>query len=294
MAVWSNRFTGMRRLAGGRFRMGSDTHYPEEAPSRWAEVGSFWIDAAPVTNRQFAKFVAATGHVTTAEIAPTLEAFPDADPDKLLAGSAVFTPPDHPVPTDDPTQWWSYVVGANWRRPQTDGLSADQLPHHPVVHVSFDDAQAYAAWAGKVLPTEAEWEFAARGGLDGAAYAWGENFEPSGRPMANTWQGAFPHENLLTDGYARTSPVRSYPANGYGLYDMIGNVWEWTTQPYGPDQGSVSCCGASGRGPTALTLKGGSHLCAPNYCRRYRPAARHMQTPDSSTSHIGFRCIVRG
>ncbi|MEW5684025.1 MAG: formylglycine-generating enzyme family protein [Pseudomonadota bacterium] len=283
----------MRRLRGGRFLMGSDVHYPEEAPSRWAEAPPFWIDATPVTNTQFARFVAETGHVTSAEIAPTRQQYPDADPANLVAGSTLFSPPTGPVDLSDPGQWWTYAPGVTWRTPQDDGLGWRDLPHHPVVHVSYADAQAYAAWVGKRLPTEAEWEFAARGDLTHAAFAWGDTLEPRGRPLANVWQGAFPHENLLRDGFARTSPVRSFPANGHGLFDMIGNVWEWTVSPFDAAPGPTPCCGGgAARGPTVLTLKGGSHLCAPNYCQRYRPAARHAQTPDTSTSHIGFRCVA--
>lgn len=284
---------GMRRLPGGVFRMGSDVHYPEEAPSRLVEVAPFWMDATPITNRQFAAFVEATGHVTTAERPPHAADHPNAEPSRLQPGSAVFTPPAAAVPLDDPQAWWRYRLGANWRAPQDDERSWRDAPDHPVVHVSFHDAQAYAAWAGKALPTEAEWEFAARGGLDGAPFAWGGELEPRGRHMANLWQGAFPHQNLQADGYARTSPVRAFPPNRYGLFDLIGNTWEWTVDRFDRSGQARPCCGGQASGQTVLTLKGGSHLCAPSYCQRYRPAARHAQTAESSTSHIGFRCVLR-
>ncbi|OJW73939.1 MAG: gliding motility-associated lipoprotein GldK [Sphingomonadales bacterium 63-6] len=291
-------------LEGGRFWMGSDDHYPEERPCREVEIGPFEIDAIPVTNRQFARFVEATGYVTLAERAPDPADYPDADPAMLRPGSSVFMPPSHLSMGMNPMQWWQFVFGADWRQPLgPDGANADLLDH-PVVHIAHEDAQAFADWAGKRLPTEAEWEFAARGGLDRAAYAWGEELAPGGAMLANFWQGRFPLENSLLDGWERTSPVRTYPANPFGIYDMIGNVWEWCSDWYSdmPDRKSPSCCGGEdaraashdpndpGRNFPRRVLKGGSHLCAENYCRRYRPAARYPQTIDTSTSHIGFRC----
>jgi sulfatase modifying factor 1 len=305
-------FADMIYLPNGEFRMGSDRHYPEEAPAHRARVAAFWIDRAPVTNRQYRRFVNATGHVTFAEIAPDPKDYPGALPKMLKAGSLIFTPPDGAVDLKDWSKWWRFKFGADWRRPYGPRSSISGLDDHPVVHVAYRDAEAYARWAGKDLPTEAEWEFAARGGLDGAEYAWGEEFTPAGKPMANTWQGAFPHENLKLDGYERTSPVMSFPPNGYGIYDMIGNVWEWTADFWSerhPAEASKACCVPQNPrgGPeresydprqpeiriARKVLKGGSHLCAPNYCRRYRPAARHAQPVDTSMSHVGFRCIVR-
>ncbi len=215
-------------IPGGTFRMGSDRHYPEEAPAHRVTVASCWIDRTPVTNRQFRRFVEATGYVTVAEAAPDPKDYPGALPHMLKPGSLVFTPPPHPVDLRDWRQWWKFEFGANWPRPYGRGRSNHGLDDHPVVHVALQDAEAYAAWAGKALPTEAEWEYAARGGLDGAEFAWGDELTPGGRHMANTWQGRFPHENLAADGYRRTSPVETFPPNGYGLFDMIGNVWEWT------------------------------------------------------------------
>lgn len=302
----------MIRIRGGSFRMGSDSHYAEEAPAHRVTVDGFWIDAAPVTNRQFRAFVAATGHVTSAEIAPDPKDYPGALPHLLRAGSLVFNPPSHAVGLDDWSQWWTFKVGAHWRKPYGSGSSIKGLDDHPVVHVAYRDAEAYAAWAGKALPTEAEWEFAARGGLEGAEFAWGDEFTPAGRHMANTWQGAFPHENSREDGYARTSPVTAFPPNGYGVLDMIGNAWEWTSDwwsashpadapkaccvPVNPRGGSEAASYDPGQPAIRIprrVLKGGSHLCAPGYCRRYRPAARHAEAVDTSTSHIGFRCVVR-
>jgi formylglycine-generating enzyme required for sulfatase activity len=298
-------------IPGGRFAMGSDRHYPEEAPVHQVEIDGFLIDRYPVTNRDFARFVAETGHVTFAELAPDPTDYPGALPEMLFAGSLVFAPPRHRVDTRDWSQWWRFVEGADWRRPAGAASAKKALDMHPVVHVTFADALAYARWAGKDLPTEAEWEYAARGGLDGAEYAWGDVFAPNGRHMANTWQGEFPAQNLLKDGYARTSPVGAFPPNGHGLYDMIGNVWEWTsdwfTARHPPDPSKACCIPRNPRGgpeqeshdpcqPVRIArkvVKGGSHLCAPNYCRRYRPAARHAQPVDSSASHIGFRCVVR-
>lgn len=309
----SLRCADMIWIPGGTFRMGSDEHYIEEAPAHRARIDGFWIDRTPVTNRQFLEFVRATNHVTFAEIAPDPKDYPGALPHMLRAGSLVFSPPKRPVDDlRDWGQWWTFKFGANWRRPYGPRTSLSGLNDHPVVHVAYSDALAYAKWAGKDLPTEAEWEFAARGGLDGTEFAWGDEFAPGGRQMANTWQGAFPHENLRLDGYERTSPVASFPPNGYGVYDMIGNVWEWTSDWYSPrhetDAEKACCIPTNPRGGCAETshdahqpdiriprkvLKGGSHLCAPNYCRRYRPAARHPEPVDTSTSHVGFRCIVR-
>jgi formylglycine-generating enzyme required for sulfatase activity len=290
---------GMIWIAAGAFRMGSERHYPEEAPVRSVSVGSLWIDPAPVTNRAFREFAEATGYTTVAEKVPDARHYPGALPHMLKPGSLVFTPPRHPVDLRDFSQWWRYEFGANWRRPYGRGRANQGLDDHPVVHVAYADALAYAAWAGKALPTEAEWEYAARGGLDGAEYAWSDELTPGGRHMANVWQGEFPRENLATDGHARTSPVGVFPANGYGLYDMIGNVWEWTTDWSSPQDAADApspCCipeKAAGARIPRKVVKGGSHLCAPNYCRRYRPAARHAQPIDTGMSHVGFRCVVR-
>jgi formylglycine-generating enzyme required for sulfatase activity len=305
--------TDMVWLPGGVFLMGSDQHYPEEQPAHRVRVDGFWVDRTPVTNREFRRFVEATGHVTFAEIAPDPKDYPGALPHMLKPGSLVFTPPRGAVDLRDWSQWWKFKFGANWRRPYGPGNPAAAFDEHPVVHVAYSDAEAYAKWAGKELPTEAEWEYAARGGLDGAEFAWGEEFTPQRKYMANTWQGDFPHENTRADGYARTSPVTAFPPNGYGIYDMIGNTWEWTTDWYAarhvaspaspccpsenprgaPREGSYDSCQPDIRIPRKV-LKGGSHLCAPNYCRRYRPAARHAEPIDTSTSHVGFRCILRG
>ncbi len=298
-------------IPGGAFRMGSDRHYVEEAPAHGVIVDGFWMDATPVTNRQFAAFVAATGHVTMAERKPDPRDYPGALPHMLRAGSLVFNPTPRPVSLEDWSQWWSFKFGADWRHPLGPGSSIRGLDDHPVVHVAYPDALAYARWAGKSLPTEAQWEYAARGGLEGAEFAWGDELTPGGRHMANIWQGAFPFENTAEDGFERTSPVASYPPNGYGLFDMIGNVWEWTCdwyEPKHPDEALKACCiprnprgGREERSYDPLqpsvriprkVLKGGSHLCAPSYCRRYRPAARHPEPIDTSTSHVGFRCVV--
>ena len=290
----------------GDFLMGSEDFYPEERPVHRRSVRGLWVDRHPVTNAEFRRFVKDTGHLTTAETVPSAADFPDASEDQLVPGSLVFTQPEHPVPLDDFRVWWAWVPGAQWRHPEGPGSTLHGRERHPVVHVSHADAAAYAAWVGKELPTEAEWEYAARGGLDGATYAWGDTATVRGRIMANTWHGRFPSENLRLDGYERTSPVGEFPANGYGLVDVCGNVWEWTTSGYTRDHGPAArsdpqpagrpCCGppASARGPeTRLVIKGGSHLCAPNYCLRYRPSARHAQTADTSTSHLGFRCVLR-
>jgi len=310
--VQADPIANMRPIPGGTFLMGSDKHYPEEAPAHRVKVDPFWIDPTPVTNRQFKEFVRATGHVTVAEVAPRAEDYPGALPHMLYAGSLVFMPPSYPVDLRDWSHWWNFLKGANWRRPYGPTSNLNGFENHPVVHVAYADALAYARWAGKDLPTEAEWEFAARGGLDGAEFAWGDEFTPGGRHLANTWQGSFPHENLCDDGFARTSSVTAFPANPYGVHDMIGNVWEWTSDWYsqkheadakkaccipqnprgGGEEGSYDSCQPAIKIPRKV-LKGGSHLCAPNYCRRYRPAARHAEAVDTSTSHVGFRCVIR-
>jgi formylglycine-generating enzyme len=273
-------------IPGGEFLMGSDDFYPEEAPARRVALDGFWMDTHPVTVSQFRRFVRSTGHVTVAERSPDPAEFPDADP--------------------------ALLVPASWRHPEGPDSNLNGRDRHPVTHVAHEDAEAYALWAGKELATEAEWEFAARGGLERAVYVWGDEFAPRGRMMANTWQGEFPWQNLGTDRYEGTSPVRSFRPNGFGLFDMAGNVWEWTSDYFavnGTDEAEHACCaprnprvtspeaslvpGQPGANVPRRVIKGGSHLCAPNYCLRYRPAARQSETVDTSTGHIGFRCIVR-
>ncbi len=267
---------GMTWLGPGEFAMGSDDFYPEERPVRRVAVDGFWIDERPVTVGEFRRFVKATGHVTMAE--RKIDA--DVDP-----GSLVFRRSRGPVDLSDVRNWWANVPGATWERPEGPGSDTYRRGRHPVTQIAFEDAQAYAAWAGKALPTEAEWEYAARGGLDGAVFAWGDEFDAG---LANTWQGEFPWQR---EGPATTSPVGSFPPNGYGLFDMTGNVWEWTCDDA---NGSTerSCCTPSEPGEQRV-IKGGSHLCAPNYCLRYRPAARQFEAIDTSTTHIGFRCVIR-
>jgi sulfatase modifying factor 1 len=288
----------MAWISGGTFLMGSEDFYPEERPVRSVAVEGLWMDTKPVTAAQFRRFVRETGHVTVAERPLDPQDYPDADPALLVPGSLVFRRTAGPVPLDDVRSWWEYAPGASWKRPGGPGTTINGRDHHPVVQVAFEDAAAYAAWAGKELPTEAEWEHAARGGLEGAPFVWGDEELLGGEPAANTWQGRFPWENLKLDGYEDTSPVGSFPPNGYGLYDMAGNVWEWTTDFFAPDgnRGAPVCCAPSlmpGERFPRRVIKGGSHLCAPNYCLRYRPAARQSETVDTSTGHIGFRCIVR-
>ncbi len=302
---------GMIWIPGGEFAMGSDDHYPEERPVHRAAVNGFWLDRHPVTNAQFARFVADTNHVTFAEIAPDAAQYPGALPEMLYAGSLVFVKPATRVDLRDIGNWWSFMRAADWQHPEGPASSLVGRDDHPVVHVTYADAEAYAAWASKALPTEAEWEFAARGGLESAEFAWGDDLTLGGQHMANTWQGEFPWQSLNEDGFESTSPVGSFPLNGYGLHDMIGNVWEWTTDWYTAGHGAnddACCVPANPRGAREeesynpdepniriprKVLKGGSHLCAPNYCRRYRPAARFPEPIDTSTSHVGFRCIVR-
>jgi sulfatase modifying factor 1 len=303
---------GMQYIPGGTFRMGSDSFYPEEKPAHRIGIDGFWIDACAVTNSDFAKFVAVTNYITVAERPIDPVGYPGADPDLLKPGSAVFCPPGGRVDLRKFGNWWAHIPGANWRLPAGPGSGIGGREQDPVVHVAFEDAAAYAAWAGKDLPTEAEWELAARGGLDGASFCWGDEFRPNGRWMANTWQGEFPWQNLELDGFAGRAPVGSFPPNAYGLYDMAGNVWEWTRDWYAErhlaDANKACCVPRNPRGVPEdrsydsmqigcciprKVIKGGSYLCAPNYCRRYRPAARHPQPIDTPTCHIGFRCVIR-
>ncbi len=300
-------------IPGGEFMMGSNDFYPEERPVHEVAVDPFWMDEHPVTVAEFRRFVKATGYVTWAELPPDPAEYPDADPDLLVPGSLVFHTTPGPVDLTDYHNWWSWVPGAQWRYPEGPGSTLHGRERHPVTHVAYQDVAAYADWAGKDLPTEAEWEFAARGGLDGKVFTWGDEFAPKGKMMANTWQGEFPWQNLLLDRYERTSPVKRFAPNGYGLFDMAGNVWEWTSDFFTPAHAGEEdrpCCmpsnprvtspdasyhaGAPGEHIPRRVTKGGSHLCAPNYCLRYRPAARQGEAVDTSTCHIGFRCVVRG
>ena len=290
------------KFPGGEYLLGSDTHYPEEGPVRWERVADFRIDAYPVTNRRFQEFVEATGYVTIAERPPHPHLYPGARPQDLVPGSLVFVMSDGPVDLGDFRNWWSWVPGANWRRPLGPDSSLEGLEDHPVVHVAYPDAIAYTRWRGMRLPSETEWESAARGGLEGADFTWGDLDTQETAPRANTWQGRFPYENTELDGWTRTSPVGYYEPNGYGLYDMTGNVWEWTSTPYYEPSHRGGCCGPprnasttrSADGPFPYrTIRGGSHLCTTQYCFRYRPAARQPQTIDTSSSHLGFRCVSR-
>jgi sulfatase modifying factor 1 len=284
-------------VPGGSFRMGSTSFYPEEAPIHTVIVDGFAIERHPVTNTQFAEFVSATGYVTIAERELDLSQYPGAAPADLVPGALVFRPTAGPVDLRDWRQWWDWVPGASWRHPLGPDSGIDGKADHPVVQVAYADAQAYARWAGRRLPTEAEWEYAARAGTT-TTYPWGDDVAPCGRLMANTWQGKFPYRNDGADGWVGTSPVGAFPPNGFGLVDMIGNVWEWTTtvyaahhRPGGAQQ--ISACCAPAVDPTInQTLKGGSHLCAPEYCHRFRAAARSPQSQDSATTHIGFRCLT--
>jgi formylglycine-generating enzyme len=307
--------TDMIEIPAGRFAMGSKGFYAEEEPVRPVEVDAFTIDPGPVTVGEFTRFAEATGYVTVAERPPDPSDYPDADPSLLVEGSAVFHPTEGPVPLDNPGRWWAYVPGANWRHPWGPGSDNSQRQDHPVTHIAYEDAEAFASWAGKALPTEAEWEYAARGGLDGAVFAWGDEQHPGGELMANHWQGDFPWRNTGAKGWVGTTPVGLFPENAYGLFDMTGNVWEWTSDYYssrGAAAGETRspCCspprnprvespdasydvGRPGAHIARRVIKGGSHLCAPSYCLRYRPAARQPEAIDTSTSHIGFRCVAR-
>jgi len=300
-------------IPGGTFRMGSEDCYAEERPVHEVTIDGFWIDRYEVTNEQFARFVEATGYVTVAERPLNAADYPGAPVENLVPGSMVFWKRSGPVDLSNYVNWWRWTPGASWRHPIGPDSTIQGIEQHPVVHVAYEDAENYALWAGKELASESEWEFAARGGLDGKKFTWGDEEFPDGKAMVNSWQGEFPWQNLLTDGYEGTSPVGSFPPNGYGLYDMTGNVWEWTSDWYVPrhaDELVKSCCGPSTNpritspdksyDPTQpqfrlarKVVKGGSHLCAPNYCLRYRPAARQPQMIDTGMSHIGIRCITR-
>jgi len=297
----------MIAIGGGTFTMGSDRFYPEEAPPHQVTVEEFRIDPYLVSSDDYRAFVEATGHVTVAERPLDLSGIPGAPVSSLPPGSLVFVQTAGPVDLGDSHNWWRYVQGASWRHPQGPESSIDGLGDHPVVHVAYEDALAYARWAGKALPTEAEWEFAARGGLEGKHFTWGDEIEPGGKIMANTWHGEFPWKRVDPFGFERTSPVGSFPPNGFGLYDMAGNAWEWTADWFRPHEAvdfEKSCCAPpsveESYDPTQpairiprRVLKGGSHLCAPSYCMRFRPAARMPQMIDTGMSHIGFRCVSR-
>ena len=295
---------GMVWIPSGTFIMGSDEGNPDEQPIRPVTINGFWMDKTEVTNEQFQKFVDATGYVTIAERKPKAEDFPGADPALLVPGSVVFSPPDHEVPLDNHFQWWQYVPGADWRHPEGPGSTIEGREKHPVVHVAWEDAVAYCEWAGKRLPTEAEWEYAARGGLDRQPYVWGQTKSPGEQHMANIWQGEFPVNNTAKDGYPATAPVGSYSTNGFGLYDMAGNVWEWCQDWYRPDAyqsgeklnptGPPSSFDPNEPGTPKRVIRGGSYLCSDVYCTGYRPSARMKTAPDTGLSHTGFRCVKDG
>jgi formylglycine-generating enzyme len=298
---------GMTWIPGGEFWMGTTAdQMPDAHPWHRVYVDGFWMDKTEVTNEQFAKFVEATGYVTVAERKPRKEDYPGASPEKLVAGSVVFSPPNHPVPLDNHYQWWNYVSGANWRRPKGPGSGIESRMNHPVVHIAYEDALAYCRWAGDRLPTEAEFEFASRGGLDRKSYAWGDEFMPGGKHMANTFQGHFPDTNTGEDGYLATAPVGSFPANGYGLFDMAGNVWEWTSDWYRPDyyqtlaatgqiainpKGPADSFDPAEPGTKKRVQRGGSFLCTDQYCSRYIAGGRGKGELDTGTNHLGFRTV---
>ena len=311
---------GMAWIPGGEFSMGStdprndlcggNEPMDDARPVHRVTVGGFWMDLTEVTNAEFARFVAATGYVTIAEKAPRAEDFPGATPDQLVAGSIVFTQPREPVPLDNALRWWRYVLGANWRNPAGPASNLTGREREPVVHVAYADAEAYAAWAGKRLPTEAEWEFAARGGLTGQRYTWGNDLTMNGKWMANIWQGAFPHKNAEDDGFADIAPVASFPANAFGLHDMSGNVWEWCSDWYRPDAYALAVKAANGgvvRDPRGVAKvesfdptepgmakrvqRSGSFLCTDHYCTRYMVGTRGKGEPDTASNHVGFRCV---
>lgn len=305
MSKWGSRRhdraaaeSDMVTVPGATLRMGAEGTYPEESPVHDVEVDPFLLDRFPVTNARFAIFVADIGYRTSAERPVDPADYPDAAPALVHPGSSVFVPSRRPVNLSDLRNWWRYVPGASWRHPEGPGSDLAGRKDHPVVHVTHEDASRYAMWAGKTLPSEPEWELAARGGLVGATYAWGDELEPGGRTMANTWEGPFPWRR--NSRFERTSPVGSFPPNGYDAYDMIGNVWEWTADPWQARRTppNAACCAPQSGGPAAVptagvfVVKGGSFLCSPSYCRRYRPSARQGQPADTSTSHVGFRCAI--
>jgi len=296
---------GMVWIPGGEFWMGAD-EFPDAQPWHKVYVDGFWMDKTEVTNAQFEQFVKETGYVTVAERTPRAEDFPGAPPENLVAGSVVFSPPDHPVKLNDHFQWWSYIKGANWRHPEGPQSNIKSRDNYPVVHIGYEDALAYAKWAGKRLPAEAEFEFAQRGGLDRKLYAWGDEFRPGGKIMANTFQGHFPDKNTAEDGYSHAAPVGSFPPNDYGLYDMAGNVWEWTSDWYRHDyyqtlaaegplvrnpQGPADSFDPSEPGVKKKVHKGGSFLCTDQYCARYIAGGRGKGEPDTGTNHVGFRLV---
>jgi formylglycine-generating enzyme required for sulfatase activity len=298
---------GMVWIPGGTFVRGSDNPHMQDArPTHRVKVDGFWMDRTAVTNEEFARFVDATGYVTVAERTPRAEDFPGAPPENLVAGAMVFTPPDHPVPLNNHLQWWSYVKGASWRHPHGPGSDLKGKDKHPVVQIAWNDAVAYARWAGKRLPTEAEFEFAGRGGLEGKRYAWGDELKPGDRWMANIWQGKFPHRNTEEDGFRETAPVGSFPANGYGLFDIAGNVWQWCSDWYRHDYYATLAAGPqpvenpAGPGNSSdpiepgvakRVMRGGSYLCTDQYCTAYEAGARGKGDPDSGADHLGFRCV---
>jgi sulfatase modifying factor 1 len=307
-AVKAQAPAGMAWVPDGEFWMGSDEPgFTDARPWHRVRLNGFWIDKTEVTNEQFARFVQATGYITVAERKPSVKDFPNAPPENLVAGSVVFSPPNHAVALDNHYQWWSYAKGADWRHPEGPSSTIKGHEKHPVVHVAYDDALAYAKWSGKRLPTEAEFEYAERGGLDRKRFAWGDELRPGGKFMANTFQGHFPDQNTGEDGYTNTAPVGSFPANGYGLFDMSGNVWEWTSDWYRPDYykiiaaaGSVA---ANPKGPAESfdpsepgapkkVQRGGSFLCTDQYCARYIVGGRGKGEPDTGTNHVGFRCVL--
>jgi formylglycine-generating enzyme len=289
----------MTWVPGGTFRMGSADFYPEERPVHRVTVDGFWMDSGPVTVAEFRRFVRAAGYVTAAERRPDPADYPEADPALLVPGSLVFRRGAGPAGLHDHRNWWTYLPGACWRHPDGPDSDCRGRDRHPVTHVAYEDAEAYAAWAGKELPTEAEWEYAARGGLDGAVYAWGDELMPGGQLMANIGPGELPRQNLLTDGHEGTSAVGSFPPNGYGLSDMTGNVWEWTRDDFSPHHRAAAGADRPGprdrpaqEHPPRRVIKGGSYLCAPDCCQHYRPAARQGEAAGTTMCHLGFRCVA--